>query len=147
MHNDYRKDLRSSDYYKLPPGELIPHSHSHHHSGHSHHHGDHKHAHHRDKSDHRSKHDPHHGLHLAEGAVAAVGIAETVHRHREKEGEDVSHGFGHIVRTVGAGALGAVAANEVERLHDSHESKKHNRPSNDHHHHRSHQHGHGRGHR
>ncbi|KAJ5622913.1 hypothetical protein N7490_011518 [Penicillium lividum] len=91
-------------------------SHSH---GHRHGHSNHK-THYKKSTENR---DPHHNRHLIEGAVAAVGVAETIHHHRKKEGEDVSSGFGHILRTVGAGALGAVAANEIERAHNSHRSK------------------------
>lgn len=49
------------------------------------------------------------------GAIAAAGVAEAVHKYHKKEGEEVSHGFGHFARTIGAGALGAVAANEASR--------------------------------
>lgn len=73
-----------------------------------------------------------------EGAIAAAGIAEAVHHHRKKEGEDVSQGFGHLARTVGAGALGAVAANEISRARDSHDRKSGH--SSGHHHHHGHGH-------
>jgi hypothetical protein len=39
-----------------------------------------------------------------------------IHKHRKKEGEEVSHGFGHFAHVVGAGALGAVAVNEASRM-------------------------------
>lgn len=60
--------------------------------------------------------DDHHRRHLAEGAIAGVGIAEMVHKYRKREGEEVSHGLGHFARTLGAGALGAVAVNEATRI-------------------------------
>ncbi|KAJ5280066.1 hypothetical protein N7478_005438 [Penicillium angulare] len=149
MYTEYPRDHRTSGHYRLPPGDPVPHSHSHshshsrHHSGHGHHHGDHRYSHHREKSDHKND-DPHHNRHLLEGAVAAAGVAEVIHRHRQKDGEDVSHGFGHIARTVGAGALGAVAANEIERAHTSHERKSHHRSSSGHRHndHHGNKHGH-----
>lgn len=66
---------------------------------------------------HRSHRDGHHEI--AQGAIVGAGAAEMVHHCHKKQGEGVSHGFGHLSRTVGAGALGAVAFNEVSRhLHD-----------------------------
>lgn len=80
-------------------------------------------GHHR-RNDHHYRHhnrdnhhqDDDHHRHLAEGAIAGVGVAEMVHKYRKREGEEVSHGLGHFARTLGAGALGAVAVNEASRI-------------------------------
>ncbi|OGE57224.1 hypothetical protein PENARI_c002G04446 [Penicillium arizonense] len=79
---------------------------------------------HRHRNDHHHRHryrddyhqDNHRHRHIAEGAIVGVGIAEMIHKHRKKEGEEVSHGFGHFAHVVGAGALGAVAVNEASRM-------------------------------
>ena len=39
-----------------------------------------------------------------------------VRTYRKREGEEVSHGWGHFARTLGASALGAVAVNEASRI-------------------------------
>lgn len=151
MHSDYPRDYYSDHYMPHSGGEIARrhgdhhhtgHHHGSHHSGHGHHSGSHsKHAHHHRNDDHQKHRDPHHDRHLAEGAIAAAGIAEAVHHHRKKEGEDVSQGFGHLARTVGAGALGAIAANEISRARDSHDSK-HSHSSSGHHHRDRHGHRH-----
>lgn len=130
-----------SSHHKSQPRDSMPKAHSHHHSGHGHDHGNYKESHHQRRHDHQKHHDPHHGRHLAEGAIAGAGIAEVIHHHRKKEGDDVSHGLGHIVRTVGAGALGAVAAHELSRARDSHHSKSSHSPDG---HHNRHGHSHHR---
>lgn len=79
---------------------------------------------HRPRNDHHYDHhigDSHHQYdrhhrHLAEGAIAGVGVAEMVHKHGKREGEEVSHGLRHLAFTLGAGALGAVAVNEASRI-------------------------------
>jgi hypothetical protein len=76
------------------------------------------------RNDHQYRHhnrdthnqDDHHHRHLVEGAIAGFGVAEMVHKYRSREGEEVSHGLGHFARTLGAGALGAVAVNEISRM-------------------------------
>ncbi|KAJ5936033.1 hypothetical protein N7454_005331 [Penicillium verhagenii] len=133
----YLRDPRDSrDPLALSDHHNHGHSHSDHRSRSSHSHGDHKSKHHKKSSRDR---DPHHDLHLAEGAVVAAAVAEAIHQRRKKGGEDVSSGFGHIARTVGAGALGAVAANELERARDSHRNKS-PRESGGHHRHHGHNH-------
>ncbi|PYH95733.1 hypothetical protein BO71DRAFT_440034 [Aspergillus ellipticus CBS 707.79] len=95
--------------------------------------------------------DPHHRRHLAEGALAGVGAAELLRNHRKKEGEDVSGGIGRLGRDVGAGALGAVAAEAVSRARDHYRSKSRHRshsfdeyPRSHSRHHRHYHHRHGR---
>ncbi|KAJ5232474.1 hypothetical protein N7468_005430 [Penicillium chermesinum] len=78
--------------------------HSRRHSRHHGHHKDHEHR------SHSRKHDHHE---TAQGAILGMGAAELVHHHRKKKGDDVSHGVGHVARTVGAGVLGAVALREL----------------------------------
>lgn len=66
---------------------------------------------------------PHRGRHLMSGALIGIGAAELLRNHRKKEGDEVSHGLGRFGRDIGAGALGAVAANVIER----HRSKSRHR--------------------
>lgn len=142
---DYYYPSRAESYRDSRDSLQHSQNHSHHHSGshshsHSHGHGDHKSSRHREST--KKVRNPHHDRHLAEGAAVAAAVAEAVHHHRKKEGEDVSSGFGHIMRTVGAGALGAVAANEIERAHDSHRRKRDHSSSGHHHEHVHGHHGH-----
>lgn len=74
---------------------------------------DHHYGHHNRDNHHQ---DDHHHRHLAEGAIAGVGVAEMVHKYGKREGEEVSHGLRHLACTLGAGALGAVAVNEASRI-------------------------------
>ncbi|KAJ5888748.1 hypothetical protein N7495_008789 [Penicillium taxi] len=69
----------------------------------------------------------HHKRHLAEGALLGAGAAELVRHHRKREGEEVSHGVSHAVRTAGAGALGAVAINAAGQLRKYYRSKSRSR--------------------
>lgn len=76
----------------------------------------------RDYDDH-----PHHRRHMAEGALVGAGAAELFRSHSKKDGE-VSHGASRIGKTVGAGALGAVAVNAASRARDYyHRSKSRHR--------------------
>ncbi|KAJ9480550.1 hypothetical protein VN97_g13005 [Penicillium thymicola] len=89
---------------------------------------------------------PHDHRRLAEGALAGVCAAELVRSHRKKEGEGVSHGMGRIGHAVGAGALGAVAANEASRARNHHRSKNQRGPHSSekyHSNYREHRDGHG----
>lgn len=70
---------------------------------------------------------PHHKRHLAEGALVGAGAAELIRSHRKREGQDVSHGVGHAVKTAGAGALGAVAVNAAGHIRDHYRSKSRSR--------------------
>ncbi|KAJ5657908.1 uncharacterized protein N7484_001557 [Penicillium longicatenatum] len=70
---------------------------------------------------------PHHRRHLAEGALVGAGAAELFRSHRKREGEEVSHGMGHAVKTAGAGALGAVAVNAASHVRDYYRSKSRSR--------------------
>ncbi|KAJ6109912.1 hypothetical protein N7486_002147 [Penicillium sp. IBT 16267x] len=70
---------------------------------------------------------PHHRRHLAEGALVGVGAAELIRNHRKREGEEVSHGVGHALKTAGAGALGAVAVNAASHARDYYRSKSRSR--------------------
>lgn len=76
----------------------------------------------RDYDDH-----PHHRRHMAEGALVGAGAAELFRSHSKKDGE-VSHGASRVGKTVGAGALGAVAVNAASRARDYyHRSKSRHR--------------------
>lgn len=75
----------------------------------------------RDYDDH-----PHHRRHLAEGALVGVGAAELLRNHNKKDGE-VSHGASRIGRTIGAGALGAVAVSAASHARDYYRSKSRHR--------------------
>ncbi|KAJ5964706.1 uncharacterized protein N7479_004582 [Penicillium vulpinum] len=69
----------------------------------------------------------HHRRHMAEGALVGAGAAELLRSRSKKEGE-VSHGIGRIGKTVGAGALGAVAVNAASHARDYyHRSKSRHR--------------------
>ncbi|OQE42121.1 hypothetical protein PENCOP_c004G06414 [Penicillium coprophilum] len=77
----------------------------------------------RDYEDH-----PNHRRHLAEGALVGAGAAELLRSRSKKDGGDVSHGASRIGKTVGAGALGAVAVNAASRARDYyHRSKSRHR--------------------
>lgn len=67
----------------------------------------------------------HHGRYLAEGAALGVGAAELL-RRRKSQGE-ASSGWGRVGRDVGAGALGAVAAEGIMRARSQHRSKSRRR--------------------
>lgn len=153
MHSDYPRDYYdNTDHYAPHSGGEIASSHGghhqtghhrvSHHDGHGHRTGTHtQHTHRHRNNDRQKHHDPHHDRHLIEGAIAAAGVAEAVHAHRKKEGGNVSQGFEHIARTVGASALGAIAANEISKARDSHDRKDSRSPSG-HHHRHSHRHHH-----
>ncbi|RMZ79442.1 hypothetical protein DV738_g3344, partial [Chaetothyriales sp. CBS 135597] len=68
-----------------------------------------------DSDDDRSRH----RKNLAAGAIAGVGAAEILRSHSKKRGKDTAHGVGRLGRDVGAGALGAVAAEGISRVHRS----------------------------
>ncbi|KAJ5591670.1 uncharacterized protein N7459_002039 [Penicillium hispanicum] len=70
---------------------------------------------------------PHHKRHLAEGALVGVGAAELLRSHRKRDGEEVSHGMSHAMKTAGAGALGAVAVNAAGHVRDYYRSKSRSR--------------------
>ncbi|OQE19732.1 hypothetical protein PENFLA_c018G08406 [Penicillium flavigenum] len=76
----------------------------------------------RDYDDH-----PHHRRHMAEGALVGAGAAELLRSRSKKDGE-VSHGASRIGKTLGAGALGAVAVNAASHARDYyHRSKSRHR--------------------
>lgn len=81
-------------------------------------------THHRRDEPRGTTHHSHRDRNIAGGAIAGAGLAELVHHHHQKNGDHVSHGVGHLVRTVGAGALGAVAANELTKAHAAHRAKE-----------------------
>lgn len=118
-HDEPIRHDHSRDAYGLVKGhrhrdnqdQRVRHHHDHDHRGHGHHRHDDHDRHYRDDHSNNS----HHKEYLAEGAVAAAAAAELVHKYRKKEGEEVSSGWGHFARTAGAGALGALAVNEVSR--------------------------------
>ncbi|KAK4861370.1 hypothetical protein LT330_004286 [Penicillium expansum] len=65
----------------------------------------------------------HHRRHMAEGALVGAGAAELFRSHSKKDGE-VSHGVSRIGKTVGAGALGAVAVNAASHARDYYRRSK-----------------------
>ncbi|RMD41613.1 hypothetical protein DV735_g3525, partial [Chaetothyriales sp. CBS 134920] len=60
-----------------------------------------------------------HRKNLAAGALAGVGAAEILRNHSKKRGKETAHGVGRLGRDVGAGALGAIAAEGISRVHRS----------------------------
>ena len=64
---------------------------------------------------------------LAAGVLAGVGAAELLRNHKSKEGRDVSHGVGRVGRDLGAGALGALAAEGINRARSMHRSRSRRR--------------------
>ncbi|KAL2416454.1 hypothetical protein ABEF95_016197 [Exophiala dermatitidis] len=64
---------------------------------------------------------------LAAGVVAGVGAAELLRNHKKKEGRETSHGIGRVGRDIGAGALGALAAEGIHRARSLHRSKSRHR--------------------
>ncbi|EKV05038.1 hypothetical protein PDIG_38660 [Penicillium digitatum PHI26] len=65
----------------------------------------------------------HHRRHMAEGALVGAGAAELLRSHSKKDGE-VSHGASRIGKTIGAGALGAVAVNAASHARDYYRRSK-----------------------
>ena len=66
---------------------------------------------------------------LAAGVLAGVGAAELLRNHKRKDGQDVSHGVGRVGRDIGAGALGALAAEGIHRARSMHRSRSRRRDS------------------
>ncbi|CAG8900883.1 unnamed protein product [Penicillium salamii] len=69
---------------------------------------------------------PHHRRHMLEGALVGAGAAELMRSRSKKDGES-SHGASRIGKTVGAGALGAVAVNAASRAREYYRSKSRHR--------------------
>ncbi|KAK5101378.1 hypothetical protein LTS08_004985 [Lithohypha guttulata] len=65
--------------------------------------------------DYGSSDDEHRGRDLAAGALAGVGAAELIRNHNRKEGKETSNGVSRVAKDVGAGALGAAAAEAIRR--------------------------------
>ncbi|KAJ5348441.1 uncharacterized protein MYU51_016945 [Penicillium brevicompactum] len=68
----------------------------------------------------------HHRRHMLEGALVGAGAAELMRSRSKKDGE-TSHGASRIGKTVGAGALGAVAVNAASRAREYYRSKSRHR--------------------
>jgi Domain of unknwon function (DUF3824) len=66
---------------------------------------------------------PHNKRNLAAGVVAGIGAAELLRNHKKKEGRETSHGVGRLGRDVGAGALGAIAAEGISRARSQYRSR------------------------
>jgi Domain of unknwon function (DUF3824) len=70
---------------------------------------------------------PNHRRHLAEGALAGFGAAELLRHHKKSSGKDTSGPLGRLGKDVGAGVLGAVAAQGISRAKSRHRSKSRRR--------------------
>jgi hypothetical protein len=66
---------------------------------------------------------------LAAGAIAGIGAAELLRNHKKKEDRAVSHGAGRLGRDVGAGLVGAVAAEGISRARSAYRSRSRRRRS------------------
>lgn len=64
---------------------------------------------------------------LAAGIAAGVGAAELLRNHKKREGRETSHGVGRLGRDLGAGALGAIAAEGISRARSAHRSRSRRR--------------------
>lgn len=69
---------------------------------------------------------PHHRRHLAEGAIAGLGVAEVLRHHQKKQGEEGSR-RGRVGKDVGAAALGAIGAEAVTRARSHYREKSKSR--------------------
>ncbi|KAK4936645.1 hypothetical protein LTR10_022497 [Elasticomyces elasticus] len=70
---------------------------------------------------------PHRRRDLAAGVAAGVAANELFRHHKKEQGQDTSHGIGRIGRDVGAGALGALAAEGIRRARSAHRSRSRRR--------------------
>lgn len=70
---------------------------------------------------------PKHKRHLAEGVIAGIGAAELLRHHKKKEGRETSGAIGRVGRDVGAGALGALAAEGVTRARSAYRERSKSR--------------------
>jgi hypothetical protein len=70
---------------------------------------------------------PHHKRHLVEGVVAGIGAAELLRHHKQKEGHETPGGLGRVGRDIGAGALGALAAEGISRARSLHRERSKSR--------------------
>ncbi len=65
--------------------------------------------------------------HLAEGALAGFGAAELLRHHKKSSGKETSGPIARLGKDVGAGVLGAVAAQGISRARNRHRSKSRRR--------------------
>jgi len=70
---------------------------------------------------------PHHKRHLAEGVIAGIGAAELLRRNKKKEGRETSSGLSRVGKDIGAGVLGAVAAEGISRVRSEYRSRSRHR--------------------
>ena len=66
---------------------------------------------------------------LAAGVIAGIGAAELLRNHKKKEGRETASGVGRLGRDVGAGALGAIAAEGIQRARSQYRSRSRRRRS------------------
>ena len=66
-----------------------------------------------------------HRRHLAEGAIAGVGVAELIRHHRAKSGDEASSRSGRIGRDLAAAGAGAVGAEVISRVRNSRSKSRH----------------------
>jgi hypothetical protein len=70
---------------------------------------------------------PHHRRHIAEGALAGFGAAELLRHHKKSSGKETSGPVGRLGKDVGAGVLGAVAAQGISKAKSRQQSKSRRR--------------------
>lgn len=70
---------------------------------------------------------PKHKRHIAEGVIAGIGAAELLRHHKKEEGRETSGTLGRVGRDVGAGALGALAAEGVSRARSAYRERSKSR--------------------
>ena len=62
---------------------------------------------------------PNHRRHVAEGALAGFGIAELARHHKKAQGKDTSGPVGRLGKDVGAGLVGAFAAQGLSKVKEA----------------------------
>ena len=74
---------------------------------------------------------PHHRRHVAEGALAGIGVAELLRQHSKKKGKEQSGPLARVGKDVGGGVLGIIAAEGLSRARSRMRSKSRGRGRDD----------------
>ena len=74
---------------------------------------------------------PNHRRHVAEGALAGVGVAELLRHHNKKQGKEASGTLARLGKDVGAGVLGFAAAEGISRAKSRVRSRSRRRDRSD----------------